>query len=151
MVWPTLGSRTAKDQIRSFSLLISSSSVSAITAKSSAYSSSHGRATLNSLNSSQYQEGKTNLDFTEARDIGGSGISWAICKSAPRSRQITRPAPYHSVFYRPDALPVYVYVFSKYLNHEFSGKHSSTSAKKALMLVSKTVDDSDKTSTMTFV
>ena len=33
----------------SFSLLISSSSVSAITAKSSAYSSSHGRATLNSL------------------------------------------------------------------------------------------------------
>ena len=33
----------------SFSILISSSSVSAITAKSSAYSSSHGRATLNSL------------------------------------------------------------------------------------------------------
>ena len=33
----------------SFSLLISSSSVSAITAKSSAYSSFHGRATLNSL------------------------------------------------------------------------------------------------------
>ena len=33
---------------------------------------------------SQYQKVKTNLDFTEARD---SGISWAICKSAPRSRQ----------------------------------------------------------------
>ena len=47
---------------------------------------------------SQYQKGKTNLDFTEARD------SWAICKSAPRSRQITMPAPHHSVFYRPDAL-----------------------------------------------
>jgi len=29
---------------------------------------------------SWYQKGKTNLDFTEARD---SGISWAICKSAP--------------------------------------------------------------------
>ena len=28
----------------------------------------------------------------------GSGISWAICKSAPRSRQITTPAPHHSVF-----------------------------------------------------
>ena len=28
----------------------------------------------------------------------GSGISWAICKSAPRSRQITMPAPHHSVF-----------------------------------------------------
>jgi len=27
------------------------------------------------------------------------------CKSAPCSRQITTPAPHHSVFYRPDALP----------------------------------------------
>jgi len=35
----------------------------------------------------------------------GSSISWAICKSAPRSRQITMPAPHHSIFYRPDALP----------------------------------------------
>jgi len=51
---------------------------------------------------SRYQKGKTNLDFTEAR---GSGISWAICKYAPCSRQITMPAPHHSVFYRPDALP----------------------------------------------
>ena len=25
--------------------------------------------------------------------VSGSGISWAICKSAPRSRQITAPAP----------------------------------------------------------
>ena len=25
-------------------------------------------------------------------------ISWAICKSAPRSRQIATPAPHHSVF-----------------------------------------------------
>ena len=38
--------------------------------------------------------------------VSGSGTSWAICKSAPRSRQITTPAPHHSVFYRPDALPV---------------------------------------------
>ena len=37
--------------------------------------------------------------------VSGSSISWAICKSAPRSRQITTPAPHHSVFYRPDALP----------------------------------------------
>ena len=29
----------------------------------------------------------------------GSGISWAICKSASRSRQITTPVPDHSVFY----------------------------------------------------
>ena len=38
--------------------------------------------------------------------MSGSGISWAICKSAPRSRQITKSAPHHSkVFYRLDALP----------------------------------------------
>ena len=37
--------------------------------------------------------------------VSGSGISWATCKSAPRSRQITTPAPHCSVFYRPGALP----------------------------------------------
>ena len=37
--------------------------------------------------------------------VSGSGISWAICKSAPCSRQIITPTPHHSVFYRPDALP----------------------------------------------
>jgi len=30
--------------------------------------------------------------------VSGSGINWATCKSAPSSRQITTPAPYHSVF-----------------------------------------------------
>ena len=30
--------------------------------------------------------------------VSGSGISWAICKSARRSRQITTPAPHYSVF-----------------------------------------------------
>ena len=37
--------------------------------------------------------------------VSGNGISWAICNSAPSCRQITMPAPHHSVFYRPDALP----------------------------------------------
>ena len=37
--------------------------------------------------------------------MSGSGISWAICKSAHRSRQTTTPVPHHSVFYRSDALP----------------------------------------------
>ena len=39
--------------------------------------------------------------------LSGSGISLAICKSAPRLRQITIPAvaPRHSVFNRLDALP----------------------------------------------
>ena len=54
---------------------------------------------------SHYQKGKTNLNFSEARDSEGSGISWTICKSTPRSRQITTLAPHHSVFYWPDALP----------------------------------------------
>ena len=30
--------------------------------------------------------------------VSGSGISRAICKSAPRTRQITTPAPHYSVF-----------------------------------------------------
>jgi len=37
--------------------------------------------------------------------VSGSGIKWAIYKSASRSRPITTPAPHHSIFYRPDALP----------------------------------------------
>jgi len=54
---------------------------------------------------SRYQKGKTNLGLLKQETVSCSGISWAICKSAPRSRQITMPAPHHSVFYRPDALP----------------------------------------------
>ena len=34
----------------------------------------------------------------EQETVSGGGISWAICKSAPRSRQITTPAPHHSLF-----------------------------------------------------
>ena len=30
--------------------------------------------------------------------VSGSGISWAICISAPRSRQTTTPTPHRSVF-----------------------------------------------------
>jgi len=49
---------------------------------------------------SRYQKSKTNLDFTGARD---SEWQWhqlghmQVCTS-PRSRQITMPAPHHSVF-----------------------------------------------------
>jgi len=38
---------------------------------------------------SRYQKGKTNLDLLKQETVSGSGISWAICKSAPCSRQIT--------------------------------------------------------------
>jgi len=55
---------------------------------------------------SRYQKGKTNLDFTEARD---SEWQWhqpgRMQQYAPCYRQITMPAPQPSVFYRPDALP----------------------------------------------
>ena len=49
--------------------------------------------------------------------MSGSGISWAICKTAPRFRQITTPAPHHSVFYRPDALPAAQPTASKHWRH----------------------------------
>ena len=54
---------------------------------------------------SRYQKGKTNLDFTGARDSEWQWHQLGCVQSAPCSRQITMPAPHHSVFYRPDALP----------------------------------------------
>ena len=66
---------------------------------------------------SRYQKGKTNLDFTEARDCERQWHQLGQCKSAPRSRQITMPAPHHSVFYRPDALPAAQPTASKHWRH----------------------------------
>ena len=54
--------------------------------------------------------------------MSGSGISWAICMSAPRSRQITMPVPHHSVFYRPDALPAAQPTASKHWRHAGQNK-----------------------------
>ena len=58
---------------------------------------------------SKYQKGKTrkvktNLDLVEQEIVSGSGICWAICKSAPHPRQ-PRQHPTTQFFYRPDALP----------------------------------------------
>jgi len=53
---------------------------------------------------SRYQKGKTNVDFTEARD---SEWQWhqlghmQVCTSL----QTAMPAAHRSVFYSPDALP----------------------------------------------
>jgi len=47
---------------------------------------------------SRYQKGKPIWILLKQETVSGSGISWAVCKSAPRSRQITMPAPHHSVF-----------------------------------------------------
>ena len=67
---------------------------------------------------SRYQKGKTNLDFTEARD---SEWQWHqlghMCKSAHRSRQITTPAHHTQFFYRPDALPATQPTVSKHWRH----------------------------------
>ena len=38
------------------------------------------------------------LILLKQETVSGSGISWVICKSAARSRQITTPAPHHSFF-----------------------------------------------------
>ena len=51
------------------------------------------------------RKAKPNWILLKQETVSGSGISWVVCKSAPRSRQITMPAPHHSVFYKPDALP----------------------------------------------
>ena len=45
---------------------------------------------------SQYQKCKPVWILLKQEKVSGSGISWAICKSAPRSRQITMPVPHHS-------------------------------------------------------
>ena len=52
--------------------------------------------------------------------VSGSGIRWAICKSAPRSTQITMPVPHRSVFYRLDALPAAQPTSSKHWRHAFT-------------------------------
>ena len=59
--------------------------------------------------------------------VSGSGIHWAICKSAPRSREITMPAPHCSVFYRLDALRATKPTVSKHWRHRPNNTvHSKT-------------------------
>ena len=45
---------------------------------------------------SRYQKGKPIWILLKQEIVSGSGISWATCKSARRSRQITMPVPHHS-------------------------------------------------------
>jgi len=47
---------------------------------------------------SRYQKGKPIWILLKQGTVSSSGISWAICKSAPHSRQKTIPTPHHSVF-----------------------------------------------------
>jgi len=82
---------------------------------------------------SRYQKGKPIWILLKQETVSGSGISWAICKSAPCCRQITTPAPHHSVFYRPDALPAAQPTASKHWRHSTEGiKHWNKQIKNIL-------------------
>ena len=62
--------------------------------------------------------------------VSGSGISRAVCKSAPRSRQITTPAPHYSVFLQagcPSCRPT---------KHEEQNKRLNTQSMLSNILVS---------------
>jgi len=69
---------------------------------------------------SQYHKGKPIWILLKQETVSGSGISWAICKSAPCSRQITMPAHHDSSFYRPDALPAAQPTASKHQRQKLS-------------------------------
>ena len=62
--------------------------------------------------------------------VSGSGISWAIRKSAPRSRQITTSALHHSVFYRPDAVPAARPTASKHWTDQPASRQKRENARR---------------------
>jgi len=61
---------------------------------------------------SQHQKGDQEI-------VSGSGISWAICKSAPWPM----PAPHHSVFYKPDAIPAAKPTASMHWRHKIANNN----------------------------
>jgi len=68
---------------------------------------------------SRYQKGKNQSGFYwSKRQWVAVASAGPICKSPPRSRQITTPVPHHSVFYRPDALPAAQPTASKHWRHK---------------------------------
>ena len=86
---------------------------------------------------SRYQKGKPIWILLKQETVSGSGISWAICKSAPCSRQITTPAPHHSVFYRPDALPAAQPTASKHWRHANMATTCEYQSKKSTYISGK--------------
>ena len=54
---------------------------------------------------SRYQKGNINLDFTEVRDSEWQWHQQDHMQVCTLLQTETTPAPHHSVFYRPDALP----------------------------------------------
>ena len=72
---------------------------------------------------SRYQKVKPIWILLKQETVSGSGISWAICKSAPRSRQTTTPAPH---------LPSF---FNKVINYT-----TAATAHRCTMLLSQLLD-----------
>jgi len=69
---------------------------------------------------SQYQKGKINLDFTEARDSEccmASAGSYASLHLAPHRQPCQHPTA--QFFYKPDALPAAQPTVSKHLKHVY--------------------------------
>jgi len=66
---------------------------------------------------SWYQKGKTNLDFTGARDSEWQWHQPCHMQVCTLLQTNTTPAPHHSVFYRPDALPAAQPTASKHWRH----------------------------------
>ena len=81
--------------------------------------------------------------------VSGSGISWAMCKSAPHSRQIATPAPHLPVFYRPDALPAAQPTASKHCQINYLRVHQ-TNLRQIFRFV-RTIMDVDDQSEISFL
>ena len=92
------------------------------------------------------RKAKPNWILLKQETVNGSGISWAICKSAPRSRQTTMPAPQHSVFYRPDALPAAQPTASKHWRHCYTTFNCET-----IMSTKQTINDKLQGSVATYL
>jgi len=67
---------------------------------------------------SWYQKGKTNLDFSEARDSEWQWHQMGHMQVCTSLQTDTTPAPHYSVFYRPDALPAAQPTASKHQSKE---------------------------------
>jgi len=68
----------------------------------SSHTHTHARARTHTFNGPFSRTTGSNVKpiwlLLKQETVSGSGISWAMCKSASRSRQITMPVPHHSFF-----------------------------------------------------
>ena len=78
---------------------------------------------------SQYQKGKTNMDFTEARDSEWQWFQLGHMQVCTSLQTDTTPAPHRSVFYRPDALPAAQPTASKHEEAWQCGRNENSEVK----------------------